>query len=285
MKIFRYWAKASAPAKEGNAEFSIDCYGGSNRSMDDALQVARQRADAAAKRLASNRSLNGSHDDYGYPNGYLREEIKNELQNDGETVALITRNAAGCLVLNTANIFFADIDYVKAPEPSMFSKVLSMFSGEQPATADEKVVENVRQVSEANSNLGMRLYRTHNGFRCMVTSRTFEPKSMETQTLLTDLNSDPLYMQLCKAQECFRARLSPKPFRCGIDRPSNPFPFRDVSAEARHRKWEEKYEKTSSAYSTCMLIGEFGTTSMPSEVASILQVHDQLACGGSGPLA
>ena len=46
-----------------------------------------------------------------YPNRPFREQIIRELKDAaGQTSAVITRNAYGCLVLNTARMMFVDID-------------------------------------------------------------------------------------------------------------------------------------------------------------------------------
>ena len=73
--------------------------------------------------------------------------------------------------------------------------------------------------------MGCRVYRTAGGFRLLVTSDTFDPMSTETIELLKAFGSDPLYIRLCKAQECFRRRLSAKFWRCGADRPPSRFPW------------------------------------------------------------
>ena len=63
------------------------------------------------------------------------------------------------------------------------------------------------EVCRLQPGFGFRIYRTRAGFRLLVTSGTFDPSAAETLALLKEFGSDPLYIRLCKAQECFRARL------------------------------------------------------------------------------
>ena len=281
MKVFRHWARASAPTDNQHG-LKITCYGGSNASVDDALREAQERAKSAAKRFNQTSRLAS----YDYANGSLREEIVNELQDNGKTVAVITRNMSGCLVLNSPNVFFADMDYPAVkPRSSFFAGLASFFGGEKPSPTDQGVVDTVQRIANADSRLGIRLYRTKNGFRSLITTRTFDAISDETNRLLQDFGADPLYVKLCRAQECFRARLTPKPWRCGVSQPTERFPFENNESESRHRNWIKKYEEAARPFTTCVLIGQFGSNAIHPDVDSVLRVHDQLACHGNGPLA
>lgn len=281
MKTYKYWARASAPTANHHG-IEITCYGGSNDSVKHALRVAEERAKAAANRFDPSSQTTT----YDYANGFLREEIINELQDDGKTVAVITRNVAGCLVLNTPDVFFADIDYPAVqPRPSFLSVITTFFGGEKNSPADDKVVSTVQRIVDADSRLGIRLYRTKNGFRCLINTRTYDAMSDEANRLLQDFDADPLYVKLCKTQECFRARLTPKPWRCGMTQPTTRFPFETSGELNRHRDWIKQYESVAKNYSTCMFIGQFGSEVIHPDVASVLRVHDQLACSGDAPLA
>jgi hypothetical protein len=100
-------------------------------------------------------------------------------------------------------------------------------------------------------DLGLRVYRTLAGLRCLVTNVPFEPASPEAQSILRELRSDPLYTRLCQAQECFRARLTPKPWRCSAPPPPSRYPWLNVSAETRYRQWEQDYESLTEHYTGC----------------------------------
>jgi hypothetical protein len=108
----------------------------------------------------------------------------------GGEVARITLNSYAALVMNAKTMLFADVDR----------------SGDH-ARLDAVVRER--------PELAFRVYRTPAGARYLCTSHTFDPTAAETAALLEQLGSDPKYVLLCRIQRCFRARLTPKPWRAG----------------------------------------------------------------------
>jgi len=281
MKLYKYWAEGSAPAREGNRRFDVQCYGGSNVSVEDALRAANERASRIAQRIA----VGGLPDPYGYSHGRpMREEIIEEFAPEGQVVAALSRNSYGSVVLNTPHVMFADIDL---PPRSIFADMkasfLAMFGRHSPSPED-KIVERVRKVAD-DRRLGLRLYRTHSGFRCLVRTRTFDPTSDEAQRLLDELGSDQLYKSLCRTQECFRARVSPKPWRIGEPKPPVRFPWKDAAAEQAFRDWAHSYDRAARRYAVCAFIGDFGERGLHPEVRPIMEIHDRMACAAEGALA
>ena len=296
MKVYRYWAKASEPVQSDECPWNVACYGGSDISVEDALERAAERARAAAV------AIRDGHEPqlYAYGERPLREEIVREIEFDGDIAAIITRNSYGALVLNTANVAFADIDYPAQDDPvgqpqGCLAALLGLLTGtpeqasqlsqENRADQDAVIVDRVRQLVERSEGLGVRLYRTSNGFRVLVTSQTWDPLSSETTRLLEDFGSDPLYVTLCRSQQCFRARLTPKPFRCEMENPPGGFPWPDDSAEQAFRKWEQNYEQKTQGYSACAFIGAFGAPDVEPVVETIVRLHDGIACADDGPIA
>ncbi|MEX2188200.1 MAG: hypothetical protein WD875_15445, partial [Pirellulales bacterium] len=120
----------------------------------------------------------------------------------------------------------------------------------------------------------------------LMTDRQYAPTAPDTKALLETLGSDPLYVRLTKDQECFRARLTPKPFRCGIRPPERHFPFNSPEVESRFRKWEAEYDVRSRSYRACEFVGDFGTAAGDAIVERTVRVHDERACLPEGaPLA
>src|SRR5262245_58811561 len=60
-----------------------------------------------------------------------------------------------------------------------------------------------------------RVYRTHSGCRVICTSATMPWKEMGwlAERFMRFLRGDPNYIELCRVQKCYRARLTPKPWR------------------------------------------------------------------------
>jgi len=307
MKTFRYWSKSSERVQTPDGPWDLCCWGGSDNSVEEALRRAQERVQSVALAVTEGRNL----ERYSYSDRPLREEVLAEVNHEDQLDALLTRNAYGAVVLNTARVLFADIDYAedsnqRTPNKE-FSGIASQLTGfigrllgkempervidaatqnpAVPASEDERIVDRVQSVTESHDGLGLRLYRTYNGFRCLVTSGTWDPTDTATTRLLEQLESDPLYIKLCRGQQCFRARLSPKPWRCKIMTAPPRFPWNDDETEQRYRKWVETYDQITATYSTCTFIGAFGNSQVDPAVEAILRVHDELACAGDGPIA
>src|SRR5262249_7835846 len=82
---------------------------------------------------------------------------------------------------------------------------------------------------------GMRVYQTRSGLRYLVTHAPFDPGDADTEAAMQFLGCDPNYMILCRAQKSFRARLTPKPWRCGVRKPPGRFPWQSQSEEQAMR--------------------------------------------------
>ena len=56
------------------------------------------------------------------------------------------------------------------------------------------------------------------------------------------LGADPAFLHLCRIQGSFRARLTPKPWRCGQANPPGSFP-REPEAQAAFAEWLAQYQR------------------------------------------
>jgi len=139
----------------------------------------------------------------------FQEPVLQKVVRRDETVAWVSLNSYGCEVLNTQQVLIADIDLPSGTHPACPQHKRKM-----PAF-EEEIFERARDM--AKRDLGFRFYRTKAGFRAICITHTFEPESAEAQAVLRGLKSDPLYVALCRSQGCFRARLTPKPWRTNED--------------------------------------------------------------------
>ena len=149
------------------------------------------------------------------------------------------------------------------------------------ATRDA-TIQAVRDWAQRNPQRSFRLYRTRAGLRLLFTDRLYSPISAETAQLLSDLGSDSLYRKLTERQECFRARLTPKPWRCGCRRPPSRYPWDDAEAERTYREWEREYQEKARGYSTCELVETMGEGISEGSVNAVVELHDRCACGEAG---
>ncbi|MAE62834.1 MAG: hypothetical protein CMJ18_01060 [Phycisphaeraceae bacterium] len=299
MRIYRYWARAKESCTQGAQTFDVSTYGGSNLSVEDALRQAEERARAASRAIE-----HGSiGDEYAYSDRPLREEIVDEI--GGE--AVITRNAYGAQVINTPDVLFADVDLAEGGMASRLMNALADLLRRPSPKADDpwsrigdgdgpnlpnvpggvgrQIVLRLQRIVDVDRRMGLRLYRTHGGFRVLATTRTYQADRPEAERLMTDLGTDPLYMRLCRAQDCFRARLSPKPWRCGLEVPPTRFPRESDASQQRFEGWLRTYEQATRSYATCAFIGTFGREEVHPAVAPVLEAHDRLACAVDAPLA
>lgn len=270
MNFPRHWAKAAAD--------KFECWRWSDVSAEDARAQAETAVRAVAERA---RNSGRPPDRYGYPDRPLREEVLREFRNGaGELTAAITRNAPGCQVLNTARAMFVDIDF---PEPKPLGLIASLKRWFAPAPTkktgsddpEASALAKAEAWARAHRGWGWRAYRTKAGLRLLATHDSFEPKSLFVEGVFAALSADPLYRRLCQAQESFRARLTPKPWRCGLEDLSVRWPWADARREA-FLKWEEKYQQVSAGFATCRLVAEIGEKQIHPELQPLIEVHDQM---------
>lgn len=251
--------------------YRLESWGWSDRSVAAALEVARRRLSDVAARIASG-DLSRK---YPYGERPLREEI---LRTFGETgapnEAVVTRNRYGALVLNTARVPFIDVD-APDPEPDWFRKLRALFGRRLPETPDA-VLERIRAACRRYERHGFRIYRTRSGFRVLATDLLLDPTSASTRELLDAFGSDPRFVRLCAVQETFRARLTPKPWRCDRSLPPGQHPREDAAARARFEEWLRGYESACERFATCRFLESVGSESAVPDARAVLEEHDRV---------
>jgi hypothetical protein len=279
MRIPRHWARASYTGTDPRGrQLTRSAWGW---SLDDPAQAQEDAASRA--RRVFDRLINGARPEkYEYADRPLREEIVNTVRQGDKDIVIVTRNRYGALVLNAASVLFVDVDYPRIRAQGLWDAVALLFSRsrreQRQAAVRELTLKSVRDWSQRNDGHAFRLYRTCAGLRLLFIDRLYEPKSEETRRILVELGSDPLYRTLTLKQECFRARLTPKPWRCGSKRPPNQYPWQDERAEGRYRDWQRRYEQAAAPYRVCALVEACGPAAHHEEIAAVLALHDGLAC-------
>lgn len=321
MIVPRYWAEGAAKHRAQGRQTTVRRFGWSHTSLQDAQASADGRAAEALRRILAGEKLQRRESKVPY-NGAegvpIREEIVAE---HGDTI--ITRNSYGALCLNTPNVLFADVDFA-APStvqtgcslmlllllPSFWQAwsagsfkvfiglaVLSAIVGQLLAWAGQKLYlllnggpqklasRRLLAFIKTHPDWRIRLYRTPAGLRALVMHRTFEPSEPEVAAFFSALGTDPLYVKMCLRQNCFRARVSPKPWRIGIEAHLKPrpgvWPVRPEALPAR-RAWIDAYQDKAAAFSSCQFDRELGGGQVHSGVQAVQRLHDQLARAESG---
>ena len=219
---------------------------------------------------------------YEYEGRPLREELLQTLEagSSSATVGIVTRNRYGAQVLNAEQLLFLDIDL---PSPGLFAWFRQLFSR---TTAERRALVHLREALQTFGKATFRIYRTASGFRVMAVDRSFDPTSPETQDLMRVTRSDPAYARLCRSQRCFRARLKPKPWRCGVEKPLGEFPRSTRDEENAFAGWLREYEQASTRFATCRYLETIGSGRASGDTRRLQDLHDRVTrCEEPLPLA
>jgi hypothetical protein len=252
MKLAKFWSR-------DNAEFQgvrATARGWSVDSFEDAKAKAREVAHRVAERVVNHPN---EKEKYPYGDRPLPEPILKQFSGGA---AAVTRNVYGALVLNTDEMMFVDIDREDRKPPKV----------------------DVERVASRHGLSG-RFYQTAAGYRVILTDRKFTPGSTDSEALLKDFGADAMYTRLCKMQMSFRARLTPKPWRCEFRKPGVKYPFESPPEERQFQEWVAQYDRLSGKYATCKLVSTFGMNVLAG-FGELIVYHDNESKALSGlPLA
>ncbi len=280
MKIYKIWAKhtevwkvdhwkviGNSWSKDGKIDQEFNFIGGSNVSEEEAL------ARALLKRDKIKRKIDGLWE-YQKDQDYtveIREEIIAKIDDDN----IITRNRYGALVLNSAHTMFVDIDTshfswrINVFKP--FLKIIRLFT--KLKTPDEEVLSHIdEQLKKAKFlNLYTRVYKTPAGFRLLISGEDFDPRSAYSKNIMRQFYSDWTYANMCVQQNCYRARLTPKPWRIAVKRPKIIFPLRTAEQDKIHTEWVENYQFKSEPFAACQFLKDYGKP----QQNNVIDYHDK----------
>ena len=293
MKIAKYWVRENGHALTNDGgKFDLTVRGWSNENIEAARATARQSIKRIAAMFESGMTPKNR---YLYGDRPLPEPILHEFSDGREgPIAAVTRNAYGAQILNTRDLMFVDIDREDAPPSAgvasgLISSVLSLFGkpASAPASAppQDPVLRDIERVATGN-RLVARVYKTAAGYRALIVNAKFEAGSEQSEAILKQFASDPLYVRLCRIQNSFRARLTPKPWRCGLKMLRVSFPFDGPRDEANFKDWKMKYDAASSRYATCKYLASVGGGGIDPAFEELVAYHDAQTKAMSGmPLA
>lgn len=316
MIVPQYWAEARIRQRVGDRQYTVRRFGWSDESQEAAQASADARAREALDRVISGEKLPRRERKVAY-NGAegvpIREEI---LSRHGTSV--ITRNSYGAQCLNTPDVLIADVDFAKpfpvggccmlgivfavgafafgafthsllrgavyagtaliltAPFVSAMTALWRFLRGGPEQMARRRFERFARSYPDWR----FRLYRTPAGYRVMVTSRLFDPLADDTTRLFDALGTDKIYVRMCRNQRCFRARLTPKPWRAGITEPMRhrraAWPIAPEHM-AERREWIASYEDLSRHFAACRFVTETGDSAEHESAREVRLLHDEVS--------
>ncbi|OMH28021.1 hypothetical protein [Motiliproteus sp. MSK22-1] len=314
MIVPEFWSESKIKKVVDGRQFTIKRFGWSDTSEEDAKKHSEERlkeavatleAEKDVRRIDHKTSYNGAE---GIP---IREEVVSRHQD-----VVVSRNSYGALCINTPDVLFADIDFeFDAPfqkyilafailavcalltrayfdswvVPAIGLFLAALFTSTVAASihkvalslrggAEKVAIKNISKISDQDKNLNLRIYRTPLGLRVLVMNRTYSPTSNEAIELLKKFKSDRIYVQMCKNQHCFRARVSPKPWRIGLDRLKprpGVWPIKEERM-AERVDWVRKYDLRSEHYSSCRFLMSLGGDDVDPKAEFVRQLHDEL---------
>jgi hypothetical protein len=325
MLIPDFWAEASARHRGGGKQVTVRRFGWSDQSPDAAQRHAQTRADEALARLLAGERLERREPKVPY-NGAegvpIREEV---LARHGDSV--ITRNSYGASCLNTPNALFADIDLEETPGPGLVLPLtglmvlggawighwlqgwglavlfgfMALAAGVSAARwllamrrqagggAEQLALTRLRSFVQAHPDWRLRVYRTPAGFRTLAMHRPFAPDEPEVGEFFRRVHADGVYVRMCQRQRCFRARVSPKPWRMGMDQHIRPRPGTwpvDPERWPERLLWVVDYEQRAESFASCRYLETLGEGATAPEIEAVRELHDRLSRADSGlPLA
>lgn len=316
MIIPQYWAEARAQRRSRGRQMTVRRFGWSDVSQAEAQAHAERRAQEALQRRWDGERLPRHEPRVPY-NGAEGVPIREEVVARHDQV-VISRNAYGARCLNTPDVLFADVDFVEqAPVRLIFVcmaglvalallvgwrldsnwllvvlMLCALFGANSVAGwlyrlrlrvnggAEGLARKRVLRFLAAHPDWGLRLYRTPAGLRVLATHRTFAPDDPAVARCFAALGADPHYVRMCLRQQCFRARLSAKPWRIGIARHLRPrpgvWPVAPEHLEER-RRWVERYEARACAFAACRFLEALGSGVVAPAVAEVQRLHDELS--------
>lgn len=315
MIVPEFWAEGRIKARIDDHQVTVRRFGWSDISQEEAQAHADERAQAALKEIAAGEMVEKYEPKMAY-NGAegvpIREEI---LARHGE--AVITRNLYGARCLNTPDVLFADVDFGQSVplklscsvyltlvafatglglwqgsvKVTVISLLISLVVGSPLALAlfrlfekatggpCERAHQRIRQFSRKHPDWHLRVYETPKGLRVLVMHTTFGARDEAVQHFFEALDADPIYVRMCRNQHCFRARLSPKPWRIGIREHIRPrpgyWPVKPEHLPARHR-WIAAYEAKAQGYAACRFLERLGSNNVHPTADAMRIIHDEL---------
>jgi len=323
MIIPQFWAECRLQHKDGRKQITVRRFGWSDTDQTEAQEMANVRASDALQRLIRGEKIPRREikETYGGADGLpIREEI---VRRDGVTI--ISRNSYGALCLNTPDVMFVDLDVDETQRYRMSCglatgiiltsmavaywqqqhsliclaigflighlalKLMNAIDQRVSPSPWDRCRSRIAAFSETHPNWHLRLYRTPAGYRVLVMHALFEPRSQEAEIVFEAMGADPVYVQMCVNQCCFRARVSPKPWRIGMDRHLKPrpgvWPVKPEQME-RRQQWVRDYEAKATEFAACAFVESLGSSTVHPATEAVRSLHDEMCRTTSGlPLA
>ena len=234
MKCHKYWVRETREIHVYGKRQTVTLIVGSDISKEDAARNVEATARGLEKRISTPRDKRETYETD------IKEHVVRELDDKN----IITVNRYGAWVLNTTAYTILDIDHCPFEWMDLFRK--------SPGTQKDKMVSRFKRRISRYPELGdtFRIYETFQGIR-IIGKTYYDPQERHSRAIMRRLNVDALYVLLSRKQNCYRARLTPKPFRMKAATIRIKTPL-DCETET-YASWQRQYEEASQRFSVVRL--------------------------------
>ena len=239
MKTYKHWFADTPSIMIDGESVTIKLLAGSDVSKDDARRLLLERAEQIENRIQRKAGI----DEY-------ESEIKEAIAQEIDVHNVITVCRYGALILNTTQYSVYDLD---SYHKSMFDFFGSMRHMSLKQRIAHKFKINAAKIPELGSSF--RIYETSKGIR-VIGKHYLDPSHKRFMKIMLALCADYTYSILCIKQRCFRARLTPKPYRMKIDTYKVLSPLECETAS--YQSWAAMYASEAQAFSVVKLIEAIG---------------------------
>lgn len=279
----KFWARADSVIDTRRPRQPFSILGWSDVNPEDAKRCAEERAEKVRRQPEGELWKAGEY----YPSRPFREPILRHVSTEESNRGIVSRNHYGAEVLNTDSLMFVDVDLGETepapealPTPGWWAR-LTGSAASRPASApkanpaDESALATLAKWLRTQPGWHARVYRTAAGLRYLIDSSSFDPAGESTRLAFVALGCDPKYAQLCRAQKCFRARLTPKPWRCDHYAEGKNGFWIPQGEEGVADSWVERYRDLGGTYATCRFLVAVGSGPSDSRFAPLIEEHDR----------
>lgn len=299
----RFWARAAERVDSPTGPVHLAQWGHSPTSEDAARAHARERLARLAERVrihglprrqdegqggslsAGGAALRTDEGSY-YDAQPAREEVLQELRDSADALlAVITRNRYGSLILTTDTIAFVDIDLPPAPpaKQPLFGRGAWRQKQEEHRAERKRRVDLIASWALRHPVCSVITYETAAGLRVAISGLDAAADSAQMQQVMQDLEADPLYARLCARHATYRARLTAKPWRCGVTALSDTsdYPTTSAAEQSAREEWISGYDAARAGTRAVQRLDTSGPA-VSGAAAVVLDLHDRLSGAADG---
>lgn len=262
MKYHKYWAQCLKEVViDGKAE-NVRVLAGSDISKEDALN----KVDDYTRLIQNRIDQKAGVEDY-------EVEIKEHVVEVLDDKNIVTVNRYGALVWNTTQYTILDLDQFVAKK-SFFD----FFRKKEKVDKKQLILNNFKSQINLLKPFckDFRVYETCKGLR-IIGKNYFDPAHKDFNSIMSAFQVDWLYAILSKKQNCYRARLTPKPYRI----PTNTIKIKsplDCETE-EYKNWSLQYAEKSERLSSVKFLEMIGEDFSRDFV---IQYHDKMTKASAG---